>query len=325
VPYNAAFCFAFAFMLFFRGLHNIRTFETGCVLTIGNFDGVHLGHKRVLDKLKSKGRTLGLPTVAMIFEPQPKELFDPKGAPARISSLAEKIELLQQEGLDALVCLAFNERLRGLSAEQFVRQVLVDGLNVKALIVGDDFRFGCDRSGDFEYLMASGQRLGFSVEDTRTVEQEGERVSSTAIREALANGELERVESLLGRPFSIAGRVAHGQKLGRTLGVPTANVILKRIKTPLSGVYAVQVHTQQGIFNGVANIGMRPTVGALKPILEPHLFDFSGDLYGQRIKVVFKKKMRDEKRFNGIEELKAAIYHDIEVTKAFFKDIQTSK
>lgn len=312
-------------MLFYRGLHNMRPFEKGCVLTIGNFDGVHLGHKRVLEKVKARGRELGLPTVAMVFEPQPKEFFDPEGAPARLSSLSEKIELLQEEGLDALVCTAFNNRFRALSAEAFVQQVLVQGLNVKALIVGDDFRFGCDRSGDYQYLVNAGTTSGFTVEDTRTVEQEGERVSSTSIRDELEQGELAKAASLLGREFSISGRVAHGQKLGRTLGVPTANVILKRIKTPLIGVYAVQVHTGMGIFNGVANIGMRPTVGALKPILEPHLFDFSGDLYGQRIKVVFKKKMRDEKRFNGIEELKTAIYQDIDMAKAFFNEIQTSK
>ena len=312
-------------MLFYRGLHNMRPFEKGCVLTIGNFDGVHLGHKRVLEKVKARGRELGLPTVALVFEPQPKEFFDPEGAPARLSSLSEKIELLQEEGLDALVCTAFNNRFRALSAEAFVQQVLVQGLNVKALIVGDDFRFGCDRSGDYQYLVNAGTTSGFTVEDTRTVEQEGERVSSTSIRDELEQGELAKAASLLGREFSISGRVAHGQKLGRTLGVPTANVILKRIKTPLIGVYAVQVHTGMGIFNGVANIGMRPTVGALKPILEPHLFDFSGDLYGQRIKVVFKKKMRDEKRFNGIEELKTAIYQDIDMAKAFFNEIQTSK
>jgi len=307
-------------MQFFRALHNIETFEQGCVLTIGNFDGVHLGHQQVLNKLKSAANQLGLPSVVMVFEPQPKEWFDATTAPARLSTLAEKIQLLDAQGIDALACMAFNNRFRGLSAEQFVTQVLVDGLNVKALIVGDDFRFGCDRSGDFAYLQKSGEQYGFDVEDTRTVEQEGERVSSTAVREALSDGNLSQAQLLLGREYSISGRVAHGQKLARTFGVPTANVLLKRNHTPLVGVFAVEVFTQAGNFNGVANIGMRPTVGGTQPILEPHLFGFAGDLYGQRIKVVFKHKLRDEKRFNGLDELKAAILNDIQLAKAYFNE-----
>lgn len=307
-------------MQFFRALHNIQPFEQGCVLTIGNFDGVHLGHQRVLDKLKMTAQTLGLPAVVMVFEPQPKEWFDADTAPARLSTLAEKTQLLQAQGIDALACMAFNDRFRGLSAEQFVKQVLVDGLNVKAIIIGDDFRFGCDRRGDFAYLQKSGEEFGFGVQDTKTVEQEGERVSSTLIRQALENADLAQAKTLLGREFSISGRVAHGQKLARTFGVPTANVLLKRNQTPLVGVFAVEVFTPAGNFNGVANIGMRPTIGGTKPILEPHLFDFAGDLYGQRIEVVFKHKIRDEKRFNGLDELKAAILNDIQLAKAYFNE-----
>ncbi len=305
-------------MHFFRGLHNTRSFSQGCVLTIGNFDGVHSGHRQVLAKLTAEAQSLGLPAAVMIFEPQPKEHFDIEGSPARLTTLAEKIELLEQQGIDALACMAFNNRFMSLSAEDFVKQVLVDGLNVKALIIGDDFKFGCDRSGDFEYLKQAGQKHGFTVQDTKTVLQGGMRVSSTEVRAALEQGDLTQAQVLLGREFAISGRIAHGQKLGRTLGVPTANVILKRHKTPLVGVYAVQVVTSSGTYNGVANIGMRPTVGALVPILEPHLFDFDGDLYGQRLKVVFKQKIRDEKRFNGLDELTAAIYNDIEKAKAFF-------
>lgn len=307
-------------MQFFRSLHNIKPFTQGCVLTIGNFDGVHLGHQRVLNKLKQAAADLGLPSVVMVFEPQPKEWFDAQTAPARLSSLAEKTSLLKNQGIDALACMSFNQRFRGLSAQQFVQQVLVDGLNVKALIVGDDFRFGCDRSGDFKYLQQSGETFGFSVEDTRTVEQQGERISSTLVRSALEEGDLSKAKALLGREFSISGRVAHGQKLARTFGVPTANVLLKRNQTPLNGVFAVEVKTSQGCFQGVANIGMRPTVGTVQPILEPHLFDFAGDLYGQRIEVVFKQKLRDEKRFNGLDELKAAILQDIQLAKAYFNE-----
>ena len=320
VLYNVAFYFYTECMLFFRGIHNIKPFEQGCVLTIGNFDGVHLGHKRVLQKLKAQGQELNLPAVAMIFEPQPKELFDADGAPARLTNTAEKATLLAAENIDALACIAFNARFRGLSAQQFVEQVLVTGLNVKALIVGDDFRFGCDRSGDFAYLQKAGEQHGFTVLPTNTVEQQGERVSSTLIRSALQDGHLKQAAELLGRPFSISGRVAHGQKLGRTIGVPTANVLLKRNKTPLVGVFAVTVKTSLGEYKGVANIGMRPTVGSLKAILEPHLFDFAGDLYGQRIEVTFNKKIRDEKRFNGLDELKAAIHQDIQSAQAYFED-----
>lgn len=307
-------------MQFFRALHNIQTFEQGCVLTIGNFDGVHLGHQRVLNKLKVTAQNLGLPAVVMVFEPQPKEWFDAQTAPARLSTLAEKTQLLEAQGIDALACMAFNNRFRGLSAEQFVKQVLVDGLNVKAIIIGDDFRFGCDRSGDFAYLQKSGEQFGFEVQDTRTVEKEGERVSSTLIRQALDDADLAQAQTLLGREYSISGRVAHGQKLARTFGVPTANVLLKRNHIPLVGVFAVEVFTQAGNFNGVANIGMRPTIGGTKPILEPHLFGFAGDLYGQRIEVVFKQKIRDEKRFNGLDELKAAILNDIQLAKAYFNE-----
>ncbi|MEY8203616.1 MAG: bifunctional riboflavin kinase/FAD synthetase, partial [Bermanella sp.] len=320
VLYNTPFYFHIECMQFFRGLHNIVPFEQGCVLTIGNFDGVHIGHKQVLHKLKQQGQQLNLPTVVMVFEPQPKELFDAEGAPARLSNVADKSVLLASEKIDALACMAFNARFRGLSAQQFVEQVLVKGLNVKALIIGDDFRFGCDRGGDFGYLQEAGKQHGFSVLATNTVQQQGERVSSTLIRTALQQGDLAQAAALLGRPFSISGRVAHGQKLGRTLGVPTANVLLKRNKTPLNGVFAVTVATAAGEYKGVANIGMRPTVGALQPILEPHLFNFAGDLYGQRIRVTFNKKIRDEKRFNGLDELKAAIHQDIQLAQAYFED-----
>jgi riboflavin kinase/FMN adenylyltransferase len=305
-------------MQFFRGLHNTRSFPQGCVLTIGNFDGVHLGHQQVLHKLKQQAHALALPAAVMIFEPQPKEHFDLDGAPARLTTLSEKIEKLASSGIDALACFAFNNRFMSLSAEEFVQQVLVDGLNVKSLIIGDDFKFGCDRSGDFEYLKMAGEKHGFTVQDTKTVQQSGTRVSSTEVRAALEQGDLKHAAELLGEEFNISGRIAHGQKLGRTLGVPTANVILKRHKTPLTGVFAVQVETSMGTYNGVANIGMRPTVGVVKPILEPHLFDFDGDLYGQRIKVVFKHKIREEKRFNGLDELKVAIHKDIDTAKQYF-------
>lgn len=307
-------------MRLFRGLHNIRPFAQGCVLTIGNFDGVHLGHQRVLSKLKQQAAELTLPSAVMIFEPQPKEFFNAEGAPARLTTLAEKLELFQTQQIDAVACMAFNPRFRGLSAQQFVEDVLVKGLNVKALIVGDDFRFGCDRSGDFEFLQKAGEQFGFSVTDTQTLQAEGQRISSTLIRSHLDEGDLEGAAPLLGRDFTISGRIAHGQKLGRQLGVPTANTLLKRSKAPLNGVFAVNVRNEitDEIYEGVANIGMRPTVGGSHAVLETHLFDFSGDLYGKRLTVLFKHKIRDEKRFDGLDALKAAIQDDIQQAKAYF-------
>ena len=307
-------------MRLFRGLHNIRPIAQGCVLTIGNFDGVHLGHQRVLNTLKDQAAELNLPAAVMVFEPQPKEFFNADEAPARLTTLAEKLELFKQHDIDAIACMAFNPRFRGLSAQQFVEDVLVKGLNVKALIVGDDFRFGCDRSGDFAFLEKAGKEFGFSVTDTQTLQAEGQRVSSTLIRTHLDLGDVEGAAPLLGREYSISGRIAHGQKLGRQLGFPTANTLLKRGKAPLKGVFAVQVTNELNdeIYQGVANIGMRPTVGGTRAVLETHIFDFSGDLYGKRLSVRFKHKIRDEKRFDGLEALKAAIHNDIQQAKAYF-------
>lgn len=301
-----------------RGLHNLRPFEQGCVLTIGNFDGVHLGHQAILNRLNEIAAQRHLPALAMVFEPQPKEFFAGADAPARLTSLAEKLSLLQRYGVQQVACMAFNQRLRQLSAAEFVEHVLVRGLNCKALIVGDDFRFGCDRSGDFAFLKAAGESYGFSVEDTCTVQAGSERISSTRVRAELEAAHFDHAAGLLGRPYSISGKVAHGQKLGRTLGVPTANVLLKRNKVPFTGVYAVEVDINGSLHQGVANIGMRPTVNGTKAVLESHIFAFNGDLYGKRISVIFRKKIREEQKFNGLDALKAAIENDIKISKAFF-------
>lgn len=300
-----------------RGLHNLRPRHRGCVATIGNFDGVHAGHQTILERLRAHSQRLGLPGCVVIFEPQPREFFAPKAAPARISRLRDKLELLEAQGVDRVLCLAFNRRLRELSAEQFVQQVLVDGLGVRHLEVGDDFRFGCDRTGDFAYLEQSGQRHGFSVEAANTIIEGGERISSTRIREVLDSGDFSQAERLLGRPFSITGRVLHGQKLGRQLGAPTANIQLKRLRAPLNGVYRVSTVLDGVLFKGVANIGTRPTVeGDGRPHLEVHLFDFSGDLYGRTLTVMFHEKLRDEQRFDSLDALQAAIKADFAAARA---------
>lgn len=288
------------------------------MLTIGNFDGVHLGHQAILERLKSIAAAQHLPPLVMIFEPQPKEFFAGQQAPARLTSLAEKLSLFSGYGIGQVACMAFNQRFRQLSAQQFVEEVLVKGLNCKALIVGDDFRFGCDRSGDFAFLKAAGERYGFSVEDTCTVLAGSERISSTRVRSELESANFTAAAGLLGRPYGIYGKVAHGQKLGRTLGVPTANVLLKRSKVPFMGVYAVEIEIDGKLHQGVANMGMRPTVNGTKAVLESHIFNFNGDLYGKRIGVIFRHKIRDEQKFDGLAALKAAIENDIKISKAFF-------
>ncbi|MBU1330572.1 MAG: bifunctional riboflavin kinase/FAD synthetase [Gammaproteobacteria bacterium] len=303
-----------------RGLHNLRPQHRGCVATIGNFDGVHRGHQAILARLRERGAELGLPTCVVIFEPQPREFFAPQAAPARITRLRDKLALLAAEGVDRVLCLSFNRRLRELSASQFVHEVMVEGLGVKHLEVGDDFRFGCDRAGDFAFLEQAGVREGFSVEAASTVQLDGARVSSTRVREALAEADFALAERLLGRPFRIVGRVLHGQKLGRQLNAPTANVQLKRKRVPLTGVYLISAEIDGQPWPGVANIGVRPSVaGDGSAHLEVHLLDFAGDLYGRRLMVAFHHKLRDEQRFASLEALKTAIAADIAAARAHWQ------
>ncbi|MDU9390452.1 bifunctional riboflavin kinase/FAD synthetase [Pseudomonas sp. zfem002] len=300
-----------------RGLQNLRPRHRGCVATIGNFDGVHRGHQAILARLRERAAELGVPSCVVIFEPQPREYFAPQSAPARLARLRDKVALLAAEGVDRVLCLAFNQRLSKLSADEFVETILVDGLGVKHLEVGDDFRFGCDRLGDFVFLQNAGQRHGFTVEAAQTVELDGLRVSSTQVRDALAAADFALAERLLGRPFRIRGRVLHGQKLARQLGTPTANVQLKRRRVPLSGVYLVSAQVDGKVWPGVANIGVRPTVaGDGSAHLEVHLLDFAGDLYGRRLTVEFHHKLRDEQRFASLEALKSAIDADIAAARA---------
>ena len=301
-----------------RGLHNLRPHHRGCVATIGNFDGVHLGHQGVLARLRQQAAETGLPGCVVLFEPQPREFFTPDRAPARLTSLREKLELLAAAGVDRVLCLSFNQRLRELSADAFIHNVLVEGLGVRRLEVGDDFRFGCDRAGDFALLQQAGEREGFSVEAAQTIELDGGRISSTRVREALAAADFALAARLLGRPYVISGRVLHGQKLGRQLGVPTANLRLNRLRTALHGVYAVSAVLDGSVLPAVANIGLRPSVqGDGRPHLEVHLLDFSGDLYGRRLLVQFHQKLRDEQRFASLEALKTAIAADIAAARAW--------
>ncbi len=298
-------------MKLIRGIHNLSQAPQGCVLTIGNFDGVHRGHQALLRGLNAEGRKRGLPVVVMMFEPQPLELFAGDKAPARLTRLREKLRYLAECGVDYVLCVRFDRRFAALTAQNFVSDLLVDRLGVRFLAVGDDFRFGAGRQGDFLLLQKAGLEYGFDVTSTQTFCEGGVRISSTAVRQALAEDDLPLAESLLGHPFSISGRVVHGDALGRTIGFPTANVPLRRQVSPVKGVYAVEV---MGLGDkplpGVANIGTRPTVKGVRQQLEVHLLDVVMDLYGRHIEVVLRKKIRSEKRFASLDELKAQIAKD---------------
>ncbi len=295
-----------------RGQHNLRSRHRDCVATIGNFDGVHLGHQAVFDALRVKAIQYGLPSTVILFEPQPMEFFQPDKAPARLTRLREKLIWVRHCGVNRVLLLEFNRGLAALEAEDFVHRILLDGLGVRHLFVGDDFRFGRERKGDFHLLQEMGDEQGFGVESMSTVRHQDSRISSTRIRQALLRGDLREAEVCLGRPYQICGRVAHGRKLGRSIGFPTLNIHLHRRVSPVNGVFAVRV---QGLdeedWPGVANVGTRPTVSrGLLPLLEVHLFDFSGDLYGRQVGVTFVQRIREEKKFDAFDELKAQIAAD---------------
>ena len=303
-----------------RGLHNLRPRHRGCVATIGAFDGVHLGHQAVIRHLLDKAAQLQLPSVIIVFEPLPREYFSPVRAPARIMSFWEKCRALEGLGVDRLLRIRFNEQLRGMSAQRFVDEIFVAGLGVRYVVLGDDFRFGNDRQGDVTFIQQQGPRNGYEAGPTPTLSVAGGRVSSTRIREALENADFSTAQELLGRPYSISGRVIYGRQLGQTIGTPTANLELRRLRAPLSGVYAVQV-SGAGMEGapGVANVGVRPTVDdSIKANLEVHLLDREIALYGQHIEVTFRHKLREEKKFGSLEELQENIARDIDDTRDWF-------
>lgn len=304
-----------------RGLHNLRPRHRGCVATIGNFDGVHLGHQAVLGQLAEKAEEFGLPAVVITFEPQPQEYFTHGDIPPRLTRLREKYRALRRFAVDRVLVLQFNHKLAELSADEFVQQVLLDGLGIRYLVVGDDFCFGKGRGGNFASLQQAGAEHGFDVVNMHTFSQGSERVSSTRIREALQVGDLDSAEQMLGRSYRMSGRVAHGNKLGRTIGFPTANIFLHRKKTPVDGVFAVEMFGIEGEpVTGVANVGTRPTVdeSGTRSLLEVHLFDFDGDIYGQHVHVDFLHRIREERRFESFDALKAQILNDADEARAFF-------
>ncbi len=301
-----------------RGIHNIRSWHYECVLTIGNFDGVHLGHAEVLKGLILSAKKLALPSTVMLFEPQPQELFSGDNAPPRLTRLRDKLKLFQDIGVDRVICINFNRNFASLSADYFIREILSKKLGVKALTVGDDFRFGKQRTGNFSMLTKLGSELGISVKSTLSYRKLDCRVSSTAIRRALAIGDIDQANAMLGHGYSIAGRVVHGDKKGREFGFPTANVALKRQVSPVNGVFAVKVTIKENEIFGVANIGSKPTLNGQKMLLEVHLFDFKKDIYGTFINVELIHKLRDEKKFDTLEQLVNQIKQDVFTAKKYF-------
>ncbi|MBS0309927.1 MAG: bifunctional riboflavin kinase/FAD synthetase [Proteobacteria bacterium] len=305
-----------------RITHGFRQLGTPHAVTIGNFDGLHLGHQAMLARLQDVARTRGLPTCVLSFEPHPREFFAPDQAPARLSSLREKAEHLQRLGIDRLHVFRFDRAFSALTADAFIEQVLGRTLQAQYVLVGDDFRYGAKRAGDFALLQSAGQSLGFDAEFLPTVEVAGERASSTAVRSALAAGELDHAARLLGRPYSISGRVVHGDKLGRDIGFPTANIQLKHNRPPLMGIFAVELCGLNGApLPGVASLGKRPTVKGADavPVLEVHLFDFNADIYARRVRVEFLHKLRDEAKYPDLDSLVAQIRRDVDNAKQFMK------
>lgn len=314
-------------MIVIEGAAEFRQYYQASVATIGKFDGVHTGHQLILEQLRSKAAEFGVPSVVVLIEPHPEEFFaaSPQECPARLSELDEKLLLLEAQGVDVVCKLRFDAALQAQSAEDYIEEFLVRGLGIVCLIIGSDFRFGHRRRGDFALLQAFGGRYGFELLESASCEHQGVRISSTFVRQQLQRGDFELVELLLNRPYGISGTVVKGQQLGRDLGFPTCNVKLNRKSLPLHGVYAcdVQVNNEdlaERFLKGAANIGYRPTVSdSSKAVLEVHLLDFDSDLYGERITVIFRHKIRDEQKFDSLDALQARIAIDVQTVRAFFQ------
>lgn len=309
-------------MCLIRGTRHLKPLPDGCVLSIGNFDGVHLGHQAVIEKLAEQGGRLGLPVLLTVFEPQPLEFFLQDNAPSRLTRLREKIIQLAKLPVDGVLIMRFDQQFADCDPERFIQEVLVDVLRIRYLVVGDDFHFGKARRGNFALLEEQGQKHGFHVEDTLSYQVAGHRVSSTLIRDALGAGDLAQAEQLLGRPYSVCGRVVHGEKRGRQLGFPTANIQMQRKNTPIEGVFAVTMTgIDERVFAGVANVGVRPTLGnASRVLLETHLFDFDKEIYDHYVEVHFREKIRSEQQFRSVDELKAQIAQDVARARTILAD-----
>jgi riboflavin kinase/FMN adenylyltransferase len=293
-----------------RGLHNLRERHRGCVLSIGNFDGFHRGHQALVARLRQHATRLGVPVAVQVFEPTPREVFAPGQAPGRVATFRDKLAQLAGAGVDRVLCVRFSRAFAAISAAAYVEDVLVGRLGVRAVVVGDDFRFGAGRGGDLALLQQLGQRFGFTAEAVAAVQGGGERASSTALREALAVPDLARAERLLGRPYGLGGRVRRGAQLGRKLGMPTLNVPLRRRPALRLGIYAVRVRAAGREWDGVASLGVRPMIAKGGCVLEAHVFGDPGTLYGQGVEVRFRQFLREERRFESFDALAAQMQAD---------------
>jgi riboflavin kinase/FMN adenylyltransferase len=295
-----------------RGLGNLKSDARGSAVAIGNFDGVHLGHQALVQAVAERARVLGASRTVLTFDPYPREFLEPALAPPRLMRVSEKCLALAALGVERLVVMRFDEGVRRQEPDEFVRRVLVEAARVRSVVVGEGFRFGRDRNGSVATLKAAGAAHGFEVCTVPAVEVDGARVSSTRLRAALGAGDLRTAERLLGRPYTLCGRVVAGAKLGRTLGFPTANLRLHRAKLPLDGIFAVRVRigAERLARAGVASLGTRPTVAGVEPLLEVHLFDFGGDLYGRRLAVEFVARLRGEERFASLDLLTQQMHRD---------------
>jgi len=309
------------FMELVRGSYSLGARHRGVVATIGNFDGVHLGHQAMLSRLRERAQALGAPLAVITFEPHPLEFLAPDRAPARLTRLRDKCRLLQAHEVDLLLCLRFRRRLADMEPEAFVEDILVRGLGVRHLLVGDDFRFGRQRRGDFAMLAQMAEIYGFGIEQMPTLSHADERVSSTRVRETLAAGELDHAGRLLGRPYAISGRVVRGEALGRKLGYPTANIAFHGRPPPLRGVFAVRVGLGDGGMRpAAASLGTRPTVNGVDTLLESFLLDFSGELYGRHVEVAFDARLRDEQHFESLDALKVQMAEDVARVRSYYAE-----
>ncbi len=302
-----------------RGLYNLGDRNKGCVLTIGNFDGLHRGHQALIRVLRQQAERLKLPSCVMLFEPHPQEFFLGEKAPARLMSLCEKVKIFRELSVDRVCCLRFNQCLADMEAEAFIKEILVQRLGVHLVVIGDDFKFGRTRQGDFDRLKKCGQQYQFEVYRTKTELLSGQRIGSSRVRDAVERGNFVLASQLLMRPFTLSGRIIRGEQRGRLLGFPTANISLHRLILPLTGVFVVRVHgVGKKPLHGVANCGIRPTVDGLKKLLEVHLLDFYKNIYGCKLEIEFLERIRDERKFASLEALKEQITKDVSFATEYF-------
>ncbi len=301
-----------------RGQHNLRERHRGCVLTIGNFDGVHRGHQALIAKAKARARELGLPLAVLSFEPTPREFFSPDSVAGRVATFRSRIELLSAQGVDRLILQRFDKKFSAYDPTAFVDELLVGKLGVRALVIGDDFRFGARRAGGIELLRELGKKHGYTIENLDTVALDGCRCSSTSLRAALAEADVKLAAAILGRPYTLRGRIRRGLQLGRKLGMPTTNINLHRKLALKQGIYAVRAKVNGRAWEGVASLGIRPTLGLTRCLLETHLFGEPGELYGQTMEVEFCRYLRPELKFDSLDALSVQMQRDADDARAFF-------